>query len=151
MGTTRVARKLKPEYKERWLKALRSGDYSQGKGYLKTIDNRYCCLGVLCDIFSEKVNGTWKLAESGTAFGFSLGNEFNIGQKCFPPTELNTLVHELYHREVQFLTYCIPLSSEDYNRLSALYILKGDTVYLSDLNDKGVPFSEIADLIEKYL
>jgi hypothetical protein len=32
-----------------WLDALRSGEYEQAKGYLKT-DDGYCCLGVLCDI-----------------------------------------------------------------------------------------------------
>lgn len=35
----------------RWVKALRSGKYKQGKGKLKnTDDNSYCCLGVLGEI-----------------------------------------------------------------------------------------------------
>ena len=35
--------------KEKWLVALRSGDYKQGKSTLwDAIDNTYCCLGVLC-------------------------------------------------------------------------------------------------------
>jgi len=32
-----------------WLKALRSGDYKQGRGSLCN-KNKYCCLGVLCEI-----------------------------------------------------------------------------------------------------
>ena len=34
---------------EKWLAALRSGDYQQGTGQLKNGD-RYCCLGVACEI-----------------------------------------------------------------------------------------------------
>ncbi len=45
--------KLKPEVKTEWLNALRSGEYEQTKGYL-TKDDKYCCLGVLCDIASKK-------------------------------------------------------------------------------------------------
>lgn len=39
-------------YKELWLKALRSGDYSQGEGKLYNVDeDTYCCLGVLCHAY----------------------------------------------------------------------------------------------------
>lgn len=38
------------ELKQRWLTALRSGDYQQGRGRLKTHRDTYCCLGVLCDV-----------------------------------------------------------------------------------------------------
>jgi hypothetical protein len=34
---------------KKWVKALRSGKYSQAKGQLKTTEG-YCCLGVLCDL-----------------------------------------------------------------------------------------------------
>ena len=36
-----------------WVKALRSGDYKQARGVLKTRDG-FCCLGVLCDISKYK-------------------------------------------------------------------------------------------------
>ena len=44
---------LKPEVKAAWLEALRSGRYTQAQGYLTTItdgERRDCCLGVLCDV-----------------------------------------------------------------------------------------------------
>ena len=45
---------LTPEFKEKWVKALRSGKYSQGESYLMSPivdgDDLYCCLGVACDI-----------------------------------------------------------------------------------------------------
>jgi len=33
--------------KTKWIKALRSGRYKQGRGRLKTEKGSYCCLGVL--------------------------------------------------------------------------------------------------------
>lgn len=36
---------------EKWIKALRSGDYKQGRGHLKTKDG-YCCIGVACEIMN---------------------------------------------------------------------------------------------------
>lgn len=33
----------------RWVKALRSGQYEQGKSYMRT-ENKYCCLGVAMDL-----------------------------------------------------------------------------------------------------
>ena len=40
-----------------WVKALRSGDYIQGKGYLH-MEDRFCCLGVACDLFKEQLGLT---------------------------------------------------------------------------------------------
>ena len=40
---------MKPEIAEKWIKALRSGDYIQGKDKLKN-NIFFCCLGVLCEI-----------------------------------------------------------------------------------------------------
>ncbi len=41
---------MDPELKEKWLKALRSGEYKQGNGRLRNESDCYCCLGVLCDV-----------------------------------------------------------------------------------------------------
>jgi hypothetical protein len=35
--------------KKKWVDALRSGKYAQGRNALRK-RNRYCCLGVLCDL-----------------------------------------------------------------------------------------------------
>ncbi len=40
---------MKEDIKEKWVAALRSGKYKQGKHRLKN-GRKYCCLGVLCDI-----------------------------------------------------------------------------------------------------
>jgi len=42
---------------EKWLKTLESGIYVQGQSYLNDVNtNRYCCLGVACEIFKGELN-----------------------------------------------------------------------------------------------
>jgi hypothetical protein len=43
---------MKPQIKEQWLEALESGRYEKGKARLN-YDNKFCCLGVLCDLFKD--------------------------------------------------------------------------------------------------
>jgi hypothetical protein len=48
---------------KKWVEALRSGNYKQGKGCLtnvKATGNEYCCLGVACDVYQKEV-GSLKL------------------------------------------------------------------------------------------
>ena len=43
--------KLPEDFKRKWIEALRSGEYKQGRGYLIDMDREtYCCLGVACAI-----------------------------------------------------------------------------------------------------
>lgn len=47
---------------QQWLYALRSGDYAQGFGALKRLNNdnpEFCCLGVACDLYLKAVGGSW--------------------------------------------------------------------------------------------
>jgi hypothetical protein len=45
---------MKPEIKKLWVEALRSGDYKQGRSRLRDENNRFCCLGVLCNIYAQQ-------------------------------------------------------------------------------------------------
>lgn len=46
--------------KARWVKALRSGKYRQGRRSLRSKEgDRFCCLGVLCDLHRKEVGGKW--------------------------------------------------------------------------------------------
>lgn len=40
--------------KTSWMDALRSGNYTQGTGTLRSISNNFCCLGVLCDLYIKE-------------------------------------------------------------------------------------------------
>lgn len=55
---------MNAKVKKLWLKALRSGDYKQGAGALRS-DHSFCCLGVLCDLHRQEVHGRWKRNEVG--------------------------------------------------------------------------------------
>ena len=55
--------KMNPEVKQRWLAALRSGFYQQGKHSLSK-GGAFCCLGVLCDLHSKETGTQW-LAREG--------------------------------------------------------------------------------------
>lgn len=47
--------RLPKRFKAKWLKALRSGDYKQGKSALHNkTDNTYCCLGVAAVVCGHK-------------------------------------------------------------------------------------------------
>lgn len=54
---------MNKEVKEKWLTALRSGEYKQGKQRLVVTNSdnqKYCCLGVLCDLYNKETgNKTW--------------------------------------------------------------------------------------------
>lgn len=53
---------MKPEIKAQWIAALRSGEYEQGRGSLRTIYDswsEYCCLGVLCDLHAKATGTNW--------------------------------------------------------------------------------------------
>jgi hypothetical protein len=56
---------MNKKWKAKWLKALRSGAYSQGRNYLASEESgtaKFCCLGVLVDMdegFDEKTYNQW--------------------------------------------------------------------------------------------
>ena len=41
---------MNKEIAAKWTAALRSGEFNQGTGALRDMDDRYCCLGVLCEL-----------------------------------------------------------------------------------------------------
>ena len=47
---------MKKEIADKWIAALRSGEYKQGIGELHdTGNNSYCCLGVLCKVMDSPI------------------------------------------------------------------------------------------------
>lgn len=65
--------KMDPVLKDKWLKGLRSGEYKQGKGFLRNEDNTHCCLGVLAEQIEgtswEVEDGYYTLIKDGVACG----------------------------------------------------------------------------------
>lgn len=95
------------ELLDRWLTALRSGDYDQGIGVLRDSANRYCCLGVLCDVSGY---GTWDGA-------YRLDGKIRVA--ILVGTRFDEVLTRVGHRA------------------------------LTALNDRGLGFEVIADILEE--
>lgn len=80
---------MNPEIQKMWTDALRSGEYSQGERRLRLVNDTYCCIGVLADLYHKNTgNGSWKLDNTNDAFCFLDGNnkEDNVvGEKVWIP------------------------------------------------------------------
>ena len=118
---------MNAEVKAQWVGALRSGHFQQGKGYLDK-DGLLCVMGVLC-----------RLAEGA---GVVRAGPF--------PMEPN--IWRYFSGEFGVITTLPPevaewagLTGNEAGNLPAL----GNCIV--NLSDSGVPFPELADLIEAYL
>lgn len=112
------------DFKKKWLDALRSGEYKQGYGRLRSSDDRFCCLGVLCHVAkvkSEKIS-----YEEAMRLGWG-------------PDAANTYT---YDGEPGFLS--APL-------LEKFGITYDEGWDLAIKNDEGRSFKDTADYIEKNL
>jgi len=130
--------KLKKDVKEKWLKALRSGNYKQGEINLNNNNNTFCCLGVLCDIYIKENNLIWN------------DNAGSTGVKS-----IYTSAHTLPKIIIMWAYDDESFNLEDTIDKSLDYLTGGITL----INDKPVTlwmlndnlnktFDEIADIIE---
>lgn len=63
-----TSQKLDPEFKAKWVAALRSGKYKQGQNYLMLDHSTgplYCCLGVAGNLCGVKLKGRAFLISEG--------------------------------------------------------------------------------------
>lgn len=61
---TNKRKTVKEKIKTLWTEALRSGEYDQGSGSLKAVDctPKFCCLGVLTDLYRKDKDVSWETA-----------------------------------------------------------------------------------------
>ena len=129
--------KLKADIKDRWVNALRGGNYKQGKGCLLDEYGNYCCLGVLCDLYMKETGEqvTWENQCDG--FGDVTQIASFLGYTTILPETI---------REWAGLNEQSP---------SVMYTdMDGEGGYrmLSTLNDNhDASFDELAELIEEQL
>lgn len=118
---------MNPEIRARWTAALRSGDYRQGSRALATEDGEYCCLGVLCDLAVRA-----GIIPAPAADDYSDGCGLRFGDA----------------RDY------LPLGVTEWAGLAAESPVVGvpggepGEEPLAFLNDNGIGFGEIADLID---
>ncbi len=124
---------MKSEIKTKWVEALRSGQYKQGKNRLRDGDC-FCCLGVLTDLYLKEKSLNWEI--SVTDSGHEIWKALE---------ESSTLPAEV--REWAGLKNANPLVScqgidEEYDQV----IFWNES--LAEINDFGIDFKRIAEIIE---
>jgi len=113
--------KMDRKIKAKWLKALRSGKYKQGRSYLRQVPDsgrglRHCCLGVLAEV-------------SGVAWK-------EVTEAPVP--------HYFFHKREAH-------TDDWYARLPPSMVPKNAQEELIDRNDSGETFKRIANWIERNL
>lgn len=121
---------MNPEWKSKWIEALRSGEYPQTHDCLK--DNiGYCCLGVLCDI-----------SKAGQWIGTSESKIYSDDGKQFGSWSAIPI----------FLLKVVGLESTDPQTSVRADDGSGRKYRLSELNDTlRWDFNRIAEVIEREL
>jgi hypothetical protein len=136
---------MKKEIAKKWIKALRSGKYKRGEGFLKHFNSknqpRHCCLGVLCELYNESMKKNHKktLTVKTSNSGFCPENGYVIfGDRdgSLPPAVKKWAGIKDSTGE---FTYIVKDQYGEYK----------DHKNLSILNDTGKTFKTIANIIEK--
>lgn len=130
---------MNPKTKHKWIAALRSDYYKQGKQYLAKQRTpkapiRHCCLGVLCEIlpYVERIqrNNEFVYVATEEEERSSTILPFEIAQK------------EGLDRSSPWIDYP---GKDEFGYTTTFRIS------LVELNDTGFTFNQIADLIERFL
>jgi len=109
--------------KKLWVAALRSEKYKQGRSRLRSSANNFCCLGVLCNIHAQEHP---KIAAAQKTSLEYMGS---------------------YARLPDAVRHWAGLKPG----LDEAIRIAGELNFLAAHNDRGVPFSKIADAIEEQL
>lgn len=119
---------MNKKLKKKWVKALRSGEYDQGRNVLCRVDSegaKYCCLGVLYEVAGKTFNGR---VESPN------GEEVYLGMRTKNDVE-----------------ECLPTPS--FQRECGIAKKYNDSYTIAEklarMNDSGKSFNQIADWIEE--
>lgn len=120
---------MNKEIKDKWVAALRSGEYKQTKGKLRD-DSGFCCLGVLCDLVRKEG------MEAPSVEGWQTDWE-----DFFKAADKEEVLPDGVREWAGMRT-----DIGDLTKPSKLYSGKTN---LARLNDNGVDFPTIADIIDE--
>lgn len=138
--------------KDRWLKALRSGEFPQSRNSLHRVEASadipagFCCLGVLCEIAVQDEVVTKELHEFGVAETYGDGHVAFLPEEVVSWAGLSAFSDSdqgptFRLREVDDL-----LTEEEFHIVRQMSL---SHVTVVDLNDNGVSFDTIAKVIER--
>lgn len=142
---------MKKEVAKKWVKALRSKKYKQGRWFLKSVDPKntvkHCCLGVLCELYQEEQRRNKKKPlqteeQSGCSWQAN-GSVKNV--VVFGVTENSQTLPNSVKRWAGLKT--------DTGEIIDGYVkyAKEEFSSLAGLNDRGCSFSKIATIIEEHV
>jgi hypothetical protein len=122
---------------KKWIKALQSGKYKQGEGYLKQINSRgktrHCCLGVLCELYNDSMKKNHK-------------KTLNIKSlECFS----NRTAYISFNNQDAGLPAPVKKWAGIKNSLGEFRDSNNNLNCLADLNDTGKRFKTIANIINE--
>lgn len=120
---------MNKDIKQEWVDALRSGEYKQTKGNLRT-DSGFCCLGVLCDLYAKHKPACWK------------------------PSDCTGFNHYWFYPDADDMNACsqtLPNAVYKWAELPENNPIAIRNRSLAELNDGGYSFTEIANIIEENL
>jgi hypothetical protein len=153
MQMTADLRELQAERRRKWVAALRSGEYKQTKGLLRTRSLRthedaYCCLGVACEVARlEGLDVTWEVSSDlGSDHIESLGV---VAPTSHPDSEYPTYIEGGVLPA--FVAEWYGINDQHGGLTSVVYDGDFEASTLVDLNDGGRNFNKIADAIESSL
>lgn len=114
------------ENAKKWVAALRSGDYKQGKFVLHNeTEDKFCCLGVACEIYLKE------------------GNRLEIFRMQAPGGIIATVYQDKLGELPSKVRKWLGLNTSD-----GLYEQANRAKQLTVRNDGGYTFEQIADIIE---
>lgn len=128
---------MKQNIMKKWVKALRSGKYKQGKHTLKQYNSKgqaqHCCLGVLCELYNQEMKKNKKKTLPEEVFTYD-GN-FPYGFVRFGDQD-----NILPRKVMEWAGMITPIGQ-----------LPCDLKFydLTDYNDEGIKFKTISDTIEE--
>ena len=136
---------MNQQIKEKWIAALRSGEYNQSSNKLRSTQG-FCCLGVLCDLYAKEHNDSeWE---------YRYENEYHT-----QPTD-----YWYFNNESELLPQQVKNWAELSNTNPSVEVVVTKEYYddeddtpdsywqpLSELNDEGESFNQIASMIESSL
>lgn len=123
------------EFADKWITELRSGKWKQHKGQLaNNYRTAHCCLGVACEISGIEPNfnlfkDRWEWESDSSILPFSLAKRL----------EMNMNLSKSKDSEETIVA-----------RNGKFMLPNGVTLVLSELNDAGFTFNQIADVIDYY-
>ena len=136
--------KMNTKIKQKWVSALRSGEYEQGSEKLYS-GRGYCCLGVLCDLYSKENGLKWEFR----------GDDVIKTEDEIVPSQLQKFDYFYFDDESEFLPESVMDWAElsvknpqvrvecEYGEDARFYVDE-----IANFNDSGYSFTQLAEIIE---